>query len=169
LPGAVGRVVPVVGRLVQRTSREPGAHESLSFRSGLETVGPFLIGPAAIVVIGAGIWITVIEEWVAFSDTWIWPSLVLVGVSMVLGMAYFGPEGRRIERIADNRDPGNAEFRQRMDRLLLIGRLDLLLLAVVLWLMVFKPGAPAPKTPTSEVAGLESDDRWSASTACTSC
>ena len=26
-----------------------------------------------------------------------------------------------------------------MDRLLLIGRLDLLILAVVLWLMVFKP------------------------------
>jgi len=35
------------------------------------------------------------------------------------------------------------EFRKRIGRLLLIGRLDLLLLAVVLWLLVFKPGAPA--------------------------
>ena len=130
--------------IMTRASRNPDRALVAGLAHELGWVGPFLIGPAAIVVIGAGIWITVIEEWVAFSDTWIWLSLVLVGVSMVLGMAYFGPEGRRIERIADDRGPGDAEFRQRMDRLLLIGRLDLFLLAAVLWLMVFKPGAPAP-------------------------
>jgi uncharacterized membrane protein len=77
---------------------------------------------------------------VAFSDTWIWLSLELVGVSMVLGMAYFGPEGRRIGSIVDERGPDDAEFRKRMNRLLVIGQLDLLILVVVLWLMVFKPG-----------------------------
>jgi uncharacterized membrane protein len=104
-------------------------------------VGPWLIGPAAIAVIGLGLWLTLIEDEIAFSHSWIWLSLVLVVVSMVLGMAYFGPEGKRIGRIAAERGPEEAEYRRRMDRLLMLNRLDLLILAVVLWLMVFKPGA----------------------------
>lgn len=126
--------------ILTRANRYPDRAVIAGLAHELEWVGPFLIGPAALVVIGTGIWIVLIEDWVAFSDTWIWLSLVLVGVSMVLGMAYFGPEGRRIGRIADERGHEDAEFRQRMDRLLLIGRLDMLILAVVLWLMVFKPG-----------------------------
>jgi uncharacterized membrane protein len=129
--------------IMTRASRDPDRALVARLAREVGWLGPFLIGPSAIVVIGAGIWITLIEDWVAFSDTWIWLSLVLVAISMVLGMAYFGPEGKRIERIAKDRGPEDAEIRQRMDRLLLIGRLDLLLLAVVLWLMVFKPGAPA--------------------------
>ena len=129
--------------VMTKANRDPDRTVVAGLARQLEWLGPFLIGPAAIAVIGAGIWITLIEDWVAFSDTWIWLSLVLVGVSMVLGMAYFGPEGRRIGRIIGERGPEDAELRQRMDRLLLIGRLDLLILAVVLWLMVFKPGAPA--------------------------
>jgi hypothetical protein len=103
-------------------------------------------------VIGTGIWIVLIEDWVAFSDVWDLALLVLVGVSMVLGMAYFGPEGRRIGRIADERGAEDAEFRQRMDRLLLIGRVDLVILAVVLWLMVFKPGVEgSQRRPTRRI------------------
>jgi uncharacterized membrane protein len=109
----------------------------------LEWLGPLLIGPAALVVIGSGVWIVLIEEWVAFSDVWIWLTLVLVGVSMVLGMGYFGPEGRRIGRLVQERSSEDAEVSHRLGRLLLVGRLDLLLLAVVVWLMVFKPGAPS--------------------------
>lgn len=82
------------------------------------------------------------EDWIAFSQTWIWLSLVLVAVSMMgLGIAYFGPEGRRIGRITAERGPDDPEIRRRMDRLLTVNGLDLLILAVVLWLMVFKPGA----------------------------
>ena len=107
----------------------------------LDWVGPLVIGPAAGVVIGVGIWLTLVEDEIAFSHTWIWSSLVLVGVSMVMGLGYFGPEGKRIGRIAAERGPEDAEYQRRMDRLLVLGRLDLLILAVVLWLMVFKPGA----------------------------
>ena len=126
--------------ILTRANRNPDRAVVAGLAHELEWAGPFLIGPAALVVIGSGIWITLIEDWVAISDTWIWLSLVLVGVSMVLGIAYFGPEGRRMGSIVDEHGPDDAEFRRRMNRLLVIGQLDLLILVVVLWLMVFKPG-----------------------------
>lgn len=128
--------------IMTRANRDQDRTVVAGLARQLEWLGPFLIGPAAVAVVGTGIWIALIHG-AAFSDTWIWLSLVLVGVSMILGMTYFGPEGRRIGRIIGERGSEDAELRRRLDRLLLIGRLDLLILAVVLWLMVFKPGAPA--------------------------
>jgi hypothetical protein len=105
----------------------------------VEWVGPFLIGPAALVVIGSGIWISP-HQGLGRLLRHVDMAVPRVGVSMVLGMAYFEPEGRRIGSVVDERGPDDGEFRQRMTRLLLIGRFDLLILVVVLWLMVFKPG-----------------------------
>ncbi len=127
--------------VIMRANRNPDRAVVAGLAQQLEWVGPRLIGPSALVVVAAGIWITIIEDWVDFAQTWIWLSLVLVAVSMVLGMGYFGPEGRRIGRIVAERGPEHPEVRQRMDRLLMLNGLDLVILVVVIWLMVFKPGA----------------------------
>lgn len=124
-----------------RANRNPDRTVVARLSHELEWVGPWLIGPSAIVVIGLGIWLTLIEDWISFGHTWIWLSLVLVGVSMILGIGYFGPEGRRIGRIVTQRGAEDPEIRRRMGRLLAVNGLDVLILAVVLWLMVFKPGA----------------------------
>jgi hypothetical protein len=60
---------------------------------------------------------------------------------MILGIGYFGPEGKRISRMADERGAEDPEVRRRMGRLLGFSQVDVLILLVVLWLMVFKPGA----------------------------
>jgi uncharacterized membrane protein len=131
----------MVSAVLTRANRNPDRAVVAGLARELDWVGPRLIGPAAGVVIGLGIWLTIIEDEIAFSDVWIWLSLVLVAVSMVLGMAYFGPEGKRLAGLAAERGPEEAEYQRRMGRLLLLSRVDLLILAVVLWLMVFKPGA----------------------------
>jgi uncharacterized membrane protein len=105
-------------------------------------VGPWLIGPSALVVIGLGIWLVVLEDWAAFSQLWIWLSLVLVAVSSVQNI-YSGPEGRRVRRLADEHGAEDGEVRRRLGRLLWLPRLDVLILVVIVWLMVFKPGAPS--------------------------
>lgn len=133
----VGAAITVTAVIV-RAKRGP---DRARVASGLDWIGPQLIGPAAAVVIGLGLWLTIIEDEIDFSDSWIWLSLVLVVVSNVLGIGYFGPEGKRIGRIVAERGPDEPEIRQRIDRLLILDAVDLLILAVVLWLMVFKPGA----------------------------
>jgi hypothetical protein len=57
---------------------------------------------------------------------------------MVQNAFYSVPEGKRIARLAEDH-----EVRRRLSRLLWLGRLDVLILVVVLWLMVFKPGGPS--------------------------
>jgi uncharacterized membrane protein len=101
--------------------------------------GPWLIGPSSLVVIGLGIWLVLLEEWAAFSQLWIWLSLVLVAVSTAQGI-YSGSESKRISRLADERGAEDGEVRDRLSRLLWLARLDMLILVAVLWLMVFKPG-----------------------------
>ena len=131
----------VLNTVIARANRSPDRAQVVRLTADLEWVGPRLIGPSAMAVIGLGIWLVAIEEEWVFSQTWIVLSLVLVGISMVLGMGYFGPEGKRISRITEQRGPEDPEARGRMDRLVWLSRLDVLILLVVVWAMVFKPGA----------------------------
>lgn len=134
--------ITLMNAMVVRASRASDPSAVLRVSREFEWVGPGLIGPSAAVVIGAGIWLVFLEEDLTFSQLWLVLSLVLVGVSMVEGI-WSGPEGKRIERLAEKLEAGSGEVRSRVRRLLWLGRLDLLILVAVLWLMVFKPGGPA--------------------------
>jgi uncharacterized membrane protein len=138
----VGAVI-LTNAMIARASRAPDRAAVLRLSRELEWVGPRLIGPSALVVIGVGIWLVLIQEWSAFSQVWIWLSLVLVAVSMIRNGVYAAPEGKRISRLAEERGAEDQEVQRRFNRLVWLGRLDLLILVAVLWLMVFKPGAPS--------------------------
>lgn len=139
----VGSVV-LMNAMMARTSRSPDrAAAALRLSRELEWVGPRVIGPSALVVIGLGVWLVPVEEDLAFSQLWIWLSIVLVAVTMVQNGIYSVPEGKRIARLAEERGAEDPGVRHRLSRLLWLGRLDLLILVAVLWLMVFKPGGPS--------------------------
>lgn len=116
----VGGVI-VLNAVIARANRkgDPGAAVRLTIET--DWVGPWLIFPSAVVVIGVGIWLVFLEEEWAFSQLWIILALVLVGESTILGMGYFGPEGKRISRIVEERGPEDPDVRRRMSRLLLVG------------------------------------------------
>jgi uncharacterized membrane protein len=130
----------VVNAMTTRANRSPDRAAVFRLTGELEWVGPVLIGPSSLVVIALGIWLVLIEEWAAFSQAWIVLSLVLVGVSSVLGFGYFRTEGKAIARRLEERGSEDPEVRRRMRRLLWVSRIDALILVVVLWAMVFKPG-----------------------------
>jgi uncharacterized membrane protein len=101
----LGSIIWVGGVIVQnavmaRASRAPDRTAVHRLAAELEWVGPWLIGPSSLVVIGLGIWLVLLEEWAAFSQLWIWLSLVLVAISTAQGIfsgseqADFAP-GRR--------------------------------------------------------------------------
>jgi uncharacterized membrane protein len=138
----VGAVI-LMNAMMTRASRARDRTAIFRLARELEWLGPRLIGPSAAVVIGLGIWLVFVEEDLVFSQLWIWLSLVLVRVSMAQNGIYSAPEGRRIERLADERGPEDQEVRHRLNRLLWLARLDILILVAVLWLMVFKPGGPS--------------------------
>jgi len=71
---------------------------------------------------------------------WVWVSLILFAVSLVAGIGYFEPEGKRLAALLASEEGASAEVEQRIARTLLLSHLDFLLLVSIVFLMVTKPG-----------------------------
>ena len=71
---------------------------------------------------------------------WIVFALAVWALSFVTGAGFLGPESGRLGKLIDERGV-DAEVRLRIERLLLVSRVELVLLALVAMDMVLKPGA----------------------------
>lgn len=120
-------------------SHEPAAKQVYA---GIEAwTGARLFGPAAFFVVLFGILMVWQSEAWAFSQTWVWLSLTLAVLSLIVGGAFFGPESGRIARLAEERGGDDPEVVRRRNRMGMLQNIDLLVILVIVALMVFKPGA----------------------------
>jgi uncharacterized membrane protein len=138
----VGGVI-VTYAMMEQARRSPDRSVVLHLARQSEWIGPRLIGPSAAAVVGIGIWLVFVEKkYVSFSQTWIWLTLILVAVSMIQNAVFAGPEDRRIAHAAEEAATEDGEAMRRLSRRIWLARFDVLILAVVVGLMVFKPGVP---------------------------
>lgn len=101
-------------------------------------LGKFVFGPVSILVFITGIGLISVAGW-SFGDLWI--SLAFLGVilSTILGAVFHARAGRNALGAADS---GNKESTiKAIKSWLVIAYIDLAIIAGVLALMVFKPGA----------------------------
>lgn len=134
----VGAVI-FMNAMMAVASRGPDQTAVLRLAREFQRVGPLLMGPSFLVVVGSGIWLVALEDWAAFSQLWVWLALVLVAVSMLLSI-YSGSRRRRMSRVAAEPGPEESELLRGLRRNLWLSRLDMLVLVFVVWLMVLKPG-----------------------------
>jgi uncharacterized membrane protein len=104
----------------------------------LEIIGSRVFMPAAIVLFVAGVLMT-IQHW-SFGNTWIAVSVFLFVLSALAGALYLGPRTKRAAALFDAEGPSSAEARRLIGRLFVVSRLELVSFAVIIGLMVFKPG-----------------------------
>ena len=92
---------------------------------------------AGIVTLAAGVWLVLrVDAW-GFDQAWISIGFLGVLVGAVLGPAFYGPQTRTL--IAElGSDPAAAEPRRR--RIAMVSGIETIILVVVVWAMVFKPG-----------------------------
>jgi uncharacterized membrane protein len=95
--------------------------------------------PASIVLFIAGV-VMVAQQW-SFGQLWISVSMGLWIVSAVVGSAYLGPRSKRVAQLFEAEGPSSPAGRALLGRLFLVSRLELVVFAVVIALMVFKPGS----------------------------
>lgn len=95
--------------------------------------------PASILLFIAGL-ILVVQKW-SFSSFWVSISMVLWLVSVLVGALYLGPTGVKVGKVFATEGPGSVAGRAGLARIFLISRLELVSFAVVVFLMVAKPGA----------------------------
>ena len=95
--------------------------------------------PASIILFAAGVFLT-IDRW-SFGQTWISVAMLLWFVSILAGALYLGPKSKKVAEFFESQGPTSVEGRALLGRLFLVSRLELLSFAIIVALMVFKPGA----------------------------
>lgn len=93
------------------------------------------VAPATLLILVFGI-LLVEDVGFSYTDTWIWLAIVLVLVATAIGGGLIGPtEKRAIHSIETGNDASPLILRIQV-----LGLVNVVNLAVVLWLMVEKPG-----------------------------
>jgi uncharacterized membrane protein len=108
------------------------------FGRDVSVVGGRVFPVASIVLLIAGV-IMVLQRW-SFGQTWIIVALILWIASLLAGVLYIGPRSGRIGELFAA-DPASEAARTLMSQVFLVSRLELVSFAVIVFLMVFKPGA----------------------------
>ena len=122
-----------------RAQRSSDPMERVIFMTNAEWIGTRLFLPASLVIILAGAWMT-IDRW-SFSQAWITIAIALWFVSAIAGAMYVGPRLKRAAAIVAAEGPSSPAFAQLTSRLFLVSRIELVSFAIIVGLMVFKPGA----------------------------
>jgi len=127
--------------LALRVERSTDPADLPKLGRNLEFLGLRVFLPASIVLFLAGV-AMVLQQW-SFGQTWIALAMGLWLLSVIAGSIYIGPRTRKIAELFEAEGPTSTAARALMSRIFLVSRLELLSFAVIIALMVFKPGAGA--------------------------
>lgn len=105
----------------------------------VEALGNVAFVPAATVLLVTGGVMTA-EAW-SFDQAWILIAVVLWLLSALAGAVYLAPRAKRVVALFEAEGPTSVAARRLMSRMFVVSRVELLSFAVILVLMVYKPGA----------------------------
>jgi len=112
-----------------------------AFAKDTEFVGTRIFLPSSLILLVSGIF-TLHDSsglW-SFGQGWVQFGLVVVTLSIVVGAGYLGPESGRIARATEAKGVESPEVQERIQRIFLVSRVELVFLLAVVFDMVVKPG-----------------------------
>jgi uncharacterized membrane protein len=118
-------------------SGEPARQVALG--TDVEWISTRLIVPASLLAVVSGVLMVVDAEAWSFGDDWIVIGLVLFAITFVAGTAFFGPESKRIGKLAAVEGPTSPLVQARTRRILALSRPDIVLLFLLVFDMSAKP------------------------------
>jgi uncharacterized membrane protein len=123
-----------------RLYRAESAEAIAAFAKTAEWVGPRLFMPASLAVLGFGIALVSVSE--AWSIRQLWIILALAGlvISAIGGAVFFGPQSKRIGEALRTEGAGSDRTRGLIRQIFVVGRVDVLILLLIVVDMVLKPG-----------------------------
>jgi uncharacterized membrane protein len=121
-----------------RVLRDPEPSAIGRFTSGLRVIGPLVLAPATLAVLGLGIGLVIDSDAWDFGQLWVQLGLGLFAAAFLIGAAFQSRTALAATRAAARDD--DAEARRQLRRWLWGYRLILLLLIVAVWDMTTKPG-----------------------------
>jgi uncharacterized membrane protein len=128
----------VVAALAARVLRDPAPGAVAQFVGTLRVIGPRVLAPATVAVVGLGVWMVLDSTAWSFSQLWIQLGLGLFAAAFLIGAAYQSRAAIKADRAAAAGD--HDEARRQLARWALGYGAIVLLLVAATWDMVFKPG-----------------------------
>ena len=122
-------------------TRAAGPDRMVQFTADIAWLGTHYFIPISLAVVGLG-FALVAESDGAYDlgQFWVAAGIAMFVVSFALGAGFLGPETERISEMAEKRGPEDEEVQRRITRVIWVARFELLLLFLVIFDMVVKPG-----------------------------
>jgi uncharacterized membrane protein len=120
-----------------RTLHSDDPRRMATFAKDVELIGTRVFIPASLLLVVLGFVLVHKGDW--GYPFWIVFALVVWGLSVVTGAGFLGPESGRIGKLIEQQGPESPEVGARVERILLFSRVELMLIALVVVDMVFKP------------------------------
>jgi uncharacterized membrane protein len=127
--------------LAIRIERSNDSPRMVQLAHDAEFVGQRVFFPASLLVLLLGIGLVVENEVVGFTDLWIIFGLVGIAFSALTGSLFLGPESGRVGKLIDAEGAESPEVQRRLKRIFLISRIELVVLTLVVFDMVIRPGS----------------------------
>jgi uncharacterized membrane protein len=116
--------------------RQAGDEDRIRFANDTLVAGN-VFAAAGIVTLAAGVWLVLRVDGWGFDQAWISIGFVGVLIGAVLGMAFYAPQTRAL---IGELEAGSPAAGPRARRIAIISTIETVILVVVVWAMVFKPG-----------------------------
>ena len=125
-----------------RVQRERDPERSLAFVRDLGQIGQRIIAPISIALIVFAVTLVIYAPQWNFSDTWIELGILGYLATFITGIAFLGPSAGKIEKLlAGGKAADDPEVQALIGRTMLVGRIDVVVLLLVVCDMVLKPGS----------------------------
>lgn len=121
-----------------RLARAADPQRLLGYAGDSEWLGLRLFLPASAATLVSGLLLVRASPW-DFGALWVQLGLAAFAASTVLGLAVFGPGWARVGAGARSAGPDVERVRERIDLLLLVGWVDVGIVAGAVWVMSVKP------------------------------
>ena len=128
----------LLGVLAIRVVRDGEQGAVARFVAGMRVIGPLVLAPATIAVVGFGVWLVLDSSAWDFGQFWIQLALALFAAAFVIGAAHQSRTAIAAERAADRGD--HDEARRQLVRWSWGYWAIVALLVVATWDMTTKPG-----------------------------
>jgi uncharacterized membrane protein len=124
-----------------RLRRAGDGSKLAAFALDVEFAGKALLGPASGIVLTFGILMVWYAPQWSLSDAWILIGLGGAIATGITGTFFLGPSAGRIGKVVQAEGLGSPNVAPLIARILTVSRIDQVVLLVVIWAMVFKPGS----------------------------
>src|SRR5512134_3875726 len=126
--------------LAVRMARSNDGARMAAFAGEVQWVGNHVAAPASGLLLILGIWMVIDEPAWTFDQLWILAALGMFAFSFLSGILFLGPSSGRLKRIYGSEGVDSPNATALLNRLFLVSRIELVLLILIVFDMVLKPG-----------------------------